>query len=315
MMTELTVDELLRQGKQAANNHDNALARRLLSQVVRRDPTNEQGWLWLSGVVEEPERIRYCLERVLAINPANVHAASALEDFAALTAPAPSTSVGLSSSTTPLKPAVPPPAASPAPVKPHRPVRRRPESMVEGGAVHSVVVGHSRIMWAYIALWCGIMALNVLVFKAGADPELSFAAAVGRVLAAGAVLAGLQCAAWAVLVGLLDRRTRGQALAHTSLHAAISQAIWPSALLGLLALGLAAGGAWAGGAWREMGSIARTLLLLAAAVALVRSLQAVSPPDAISRAVSPAIARSLAVFGLLLGLGIALGWTAAEALL
>ena len=63
-MTDLSVDELLQQGKQAANDHDNALARRLLSQVVRRDPANEQGWLWLSGVVEEPERIRYCLERV-----------------------------------------------------------------------------------------------------------------------------------------------------------------------------------------------------------------------------------------------------------
>jgi len=310
-MTDLSVDELLQQGKQAANDHDNALARRLLSQVVRRDPANEQGWLWLSGVVEEPERIRYCLERVLAINPANVHATAALEDFAALTAPAPSVSVGLSSSTTPANAQTTPAAAAP---RPHRPVRRRPESMVEGGAVHQVVVGHSRIMWAYIALWCGIMALNVLVFKAGARPELSFAAAAGRVLSAGAVLAGLQCAAWAVLVGLLDRRTRGQTLAHTSLHAAISQAIWPSALIGLVALGLAAGGAWAGGAWKEMGSIARLVLLLAAAVALVRSLAAVAP-DAITRAANPAITRSLAVFGVLLGLSIAVGWTAATALL
>lgn len=313
MMTELSVDELLRQGKQAANDHDNAQARRLLSQLVRRDPANEQGWLWLSGVIEEPERIRYCLERVLAINPDNVHAAAALEDFAALTAPAPSRSVGLSSSTTPAASAQRVPAPAPAP-RPHRPVRRRPESMVEGGAVHQVVVGHSRIMWSYIALWCGIMALNVLVFKAGANPDLSFAAAVGRVLAAAAVLAGLQSVAWAALVGLLDRRTRGQALAHTSLHAGISQAIWPSALIGLVALGLAAGGAWAGGAWKEMGSIARVLLLLAAAVALVRSLQAVAP-DAVTRSASPAITRSLAVFGLLLGLGIAVGWTAAEALL
>ncbi|HYF62286.1 MAG TPA: hypothetical protein VD886_05685, partial [Herpetosiphonaceae bacterium] len=215
------------------------------------------------------------------------------------------------SSTTPANAQTTPAAAAP---RPHRPVRRRPESMVEGGAVHQVVVGHSRIMWAYIALWCGIMALNVLVFKAGARPELSFAAAAGRVLSAGAVLAGLQCAAWAVLVGLLDRRTRGQTLAHTSLHAAISQAIWPSALIGLVALGLAAGGAWAGGAWKEMGSIARLVLLLAAAVALVRSLAAVAP-DAITRAANPAITRSLAVFGVLLGLSIAVGWTAATALL
>jgi hypothetical protein len=113
---------------------------------------------------------------------------------------------------------------------------------------------------------------------------------------------------------MLDRRTAGQTLPHTSLHAAVSQAIWPSALIGLAALVMAAGGAWAGGAWHEIGSIARILLLLAAAVALVRSLQAVAP-DAITRTASPAITRSLAVFGLLLGLSIAVGWTAVESLL
>jgi hypothetical protein len=324
-MTEFSVDELLQQGKQAANAHDNAQARRLLSQVVRRDPTSEQGWLWLSGVVEDPERIRYCLERVLAINPDNIHAAQALEDFAALTVPAPTTSVGLSSSTTPLTSAqrVPAAAAPPAAPRGHpglsgsppaRPVRRRPDSMVEGGSVHTVVVQHSRVMWAYIALWCGIMALNVLVFKAGAAPELSFPAAIGRAVVAGLVLAVLQCAAWAVLVRLLDRRTAGQALPHTSLHAAVSQAIWPSALIGLAALVLAAGGAWAGDGWQELGSIARILLLLGAAAALVRSLQALAP-DAITRRASPAVSRTLAVFGLLLGLSIAVGWTAIEALL
>jgi len=111
-MTEalLAVEELLRQGKAAANNHNNGLARQLLSQVVQRDPASEQGWLWLSGVVDDPERMRYCLKRVLAINPANVHAMVALRDFAEL-APKPA-------------PPEPSPAVEPASPVPLKPVAK-----------------------------------------------------------------------------------------------------------------------------------------------------------------------------------------------
>jgi hypothetical protein len=46
-------------------------AREILSQVVKSDPRSVLGWLWLAGVVETEEQQRYCLERVLQLNPQN----------------------------------------------------------------------------------------------------------------------------------------------------------------------------------------------------------------------------------------------------
>jgi hypothetical protein len=43
------------------------------------DPYHEDGWLWLSGVVDSPEDQRTCLENVLAVNPANEKARKGLE--------------------------------------------------------------------------------------------------------------------------------------------------------------------------------------------------------------------------------------------
>lgn len=44
-------------------------ARKVLGQVVRENPKSVRGWLWLAGVVETEEQQRYCLERVLLLNP------------------------------------------------------------------------------------------------------------------------------------------------------------------------------------------------------------------------------------------------------
>jgi hypothetical protein len=43
----------------------------LLAEILRTDPEQETAWLWMSGVVDEPDERRYCLEQVLALNPAN----------------------------------------------------------------------------------------------------------------------------------------------------------------------------------------------------------------------------------------------------
>jgi hypothetical protein len=63
--------ELLRDG-------DTLAARRLLSDIVKIDPNNEQAWLWLSSAVTDESRRRECLEHVLRINPANQAAHLAL---------------------------------------------------------------------------------------------------------------------------------------------------------------------------------------------------------------------------------------------
>lgn len=68
--------------------------REFLAEILQNDPDNEMAWLWLAGVVESNERRRQCLERVLALNPANQ---AAQRGLAAL----------------PPKPSGPPPVAPP----------------------------------------------------------------------------------------------------------------------------------------------------------------------------------------------------------
>jgi hypothetical protein len=62
---------LLARGIAAARAGRLEEARRALHRVVKLDERSEQGWLWLSGVVESLDERRICLENVLAINPAS----------------------------------------------------------------------------------------------------------------------------------------------------------------------------------------------------------------------------------------------------
>ena len=72
------IARILREGIAAAKAGDKERARRLLLEVTERDERNEEAWLWLSGVVDDPEEMRICLENVLAINPANERARQGL---------------------------------------------------------------------------------------------------------------------------------------------------------------------------------------------------------------------------------------------
>ncbi len=51
----------------------------LLAKLLREDPRNESAWLWLAAALTDPDRRRYCLEKALAINPANPVAQEGLE--------------------------------------------------------------------------------------------------------------------------------------------------------------------------------------------------------------------------------------------
>jgi hypothetical protein len=73
------LERLLTEAKAAARRGDKATARTLLTHLVERDPRNEQAWMWLSGVVSDPEEQQICLENVLVINPANDKARKGLE--------------------------------------------------------------------------------------------------------------------------------------------------------------------------------------------------------------------------------------------
>ncbi len=67
----MTTEELLRTGIALAKAGKSAHARKILGQVVKDDPRSVMGWLWLAGVVKTKEQQRYCLERVLQLNPQN----------------------------------------------------------------------------------------------------------------------------------------------------------------------------------------------------------------------------------------------------
>jgi hypothetical protein len=93
--------EELQQAITLIKNGDRAAGQKLLVEIVTREPGNEMAWLWLASVVPADKR-RYCLERVLTINPNNAQARQVL----AQTAPAPA----------PAQQALVPPAPRPAPV-------------------------------------------------------------------------------------------------------------------------------------------------------------------------------------------------------
>ena len=66
---------LFREGVLALRDqHDVALAQRLLAQSIKLDPKNDMAWLWLSRTTSDPQRKLQCAERALSINPQNVKA-------------------------------------------------------------------------------------------------------------------------------------------------------------------------------------------------------------------------------------------------
>ncbi len=73
------IHEWLYDGVMALLAGDNATAQELLLQVVQHDETNEDGWLWLSGAVTEPDDQQVALENVLQLNPNNPYARAGLE--------------------------------------------------------------------------------------------------------------------------------------------------------------------------------------------------------------------------------------------
>jgi hypothetical protein len=102
--TELSVPELVDLGIHELKIGREKQAGETLRRAVTLDEEYERGWLWLSAVVDDDEKMAY-LEKVLSINPANVHARAGLEALRQrreVTAPTP-------------KPALEPEDAAPAP--------------------------------------------------------------------------------------------------------------------------------------------------------------------------------------------------------
>jgi hypothetical protein len=77
----------LQAGIAAAREGRRAEARTLLMRALQTNSRSEQGWLWMSAVVETDTERQACLEQVLAINPHNQTAQLGLEKIKAGTSP------------------------------------------------------------------------------------------------------------------------------------------------------------------------------------------------------------------------------------
>lgn len=70
----IDTQQLLREGIAAAKAGNRDVARQSLMQIIEVDERNEQAWIWLAGVVDDPADQRVCLENVLNLNPNNPQA-------------------------------------------------------------------------------------------------------------------------------------------------------------------------------------------------------------------------------------------------
>lgn len=66
---------------------DRQAGQQLMTEVLRADPRNETAWLWMSALVTGEKR-RFCLEKVLSINPNHPQARQQLAKLEAAVAPA-----------------------------------------------------------------------------------------------------------------------------------------------------------------------------------------------------------------------------------
>jgi len=69
-----TTNDLLQRGIAAARSGQRVLARQLFVRVIQADQYNDEAWVWLAGVVDDPADMRRCLQQALRINPLNPHA-------------------------------------------------------------------------------------------------------------------------------------------------------------------------------------------------------------------------------------------------
>lgn len=78
-VTEESVAQMLARAIQLVRERRKEEGRALLLKVIERDEQNEQAWLWLSGVVDDPRDMQVALANALTINPGNEQARRGLD--------------------------------------------------------------------------------------------------------------------------------------------------------------------------------------------------------------------------------------------
>ncbi len=93
---------MFERGVAAARGGQRRVAAVLLARAVQLDPQHELGWLWLSGVLDDPNEIAFCLRSVLALNPSNTRAKQGLAWLEERNLLGPSSSAGTSAGLRPV---------------------------------------------------------------------------------------------------------------------------------------------------------------------------------------------------------------------
>ena len=75
------MSDSLQQAIAAIKAGDKETGQQLLAQVISADPQNEAAWVWLATVVDDPQRQRECLHKVLKMNPNNEIARRSLAEL------------------------------------------------------------------------------------------------------------------------------------------------------------------------------------------------------------------------------------------
>jgi len=93
-------NEILQQAVTAIKSGDTERGKELLIEVIEKDESNENAWLWMTRCVADRNVKRECFERVLEINPVNEYAIRGLKHLDVLSRAETSTAQGSTSDVT-----------------------------------------------------------------------------------------------------------------------------------------------------------------------------------------------------------------------
>lgn len=168
---------LLNEAVEAIQAGDKARGRSLLVKFLQTEPQNELAWMWMTTVAATAQEHRYCLDKILEINPGNVKAREQL----ARTAQAPAPIAQPAPTVPPAPPAAPTPhrvssasSGSPSAGSPHPP---RAVPVPEDKAFHSQRPGLDlgRLLRGPLGFWSVIVlvAAGAVFFLRGPRPDES----------------------------------------------------------------------------------------------------------------------------------------------
>lgn len=80
-MASNDVQAWLKRGIQAAQAGDKKTAKDLFVQALKQNPRSELAWMWMVSVVDTDKERRFCLQKILEINPNNQRARQALQQM------------------------------------------------------------------------------------------------------------------------------------------------------------------------------------------------------------------------------------------